>query len=67
MPNLLNLYLPIAESGGTWKLYDNSGPVGMVFAHGGENRPRVVVKPATWKLFLERANEAEEPRDDDDG
>lgn len=53
--NLVNLYLPIAEEFGTWRVYDNSTPSPRQVADGGQGVSPTLYDPGLWQRLQEVA------------
>lgn len=47
--NLLNMYLPIASTTGTWRVYDNSREALRLVASGGVGAPPIIRMPPVWR------------------
>ncbi|MBX3403051.1 MAG: AAA family ATPase [Phycisphaeraceae bacterium] len=53
--NLIDLYLPIAERFGAWRVYDNSTRAPRQVAMGGRGMRRTIYHPVAWQRLQEAA------------
>jgi predicted ABC-type ATPase len=59
--NFVHLYMPIVETAGYWRLYDNSRSMSVssevLVAHGGVGRTPTILIPDRYNRLLEQAHE----------
>lgn len=55
--NLIHLYIPIVETVGYWRIYDNSRSVTELLAHGGIQRTPTVLDANRYNQLHEQASE----------